>query len=55
MKGEYKVSVRGEIPPHLQKRISALHATAIAQPAAMPKKSPKTEKSPPVLTADQNG
>lgn len=47
MKCGYRVSIRGEIPPDLQERISALHATAICQPAGMPKKSRKTEKNLP--------
>lgn len=46
MKSGYTVSIRGEIPPDLQERISALHATAMRQPAVKPKKSRKTEEKP---------
>ena len=35
MKSGYRVSIRGEIPPDLQKRISALHAAAIRQIAVL--------------------
>ena len=35
MKGGYTVSIRGEIPPDLKRRISALHAAAIRQTAKL--------------------